>query len=259
MESVKSWTQANNFTYKFFDDSFFAFAPDWYREKVNNQIHLVTDLARLVATKQLHASGFDRVIWIDADVIIFDPANFVIPQDQAYGFGLEAWLNKKDEKFTVTISVHNAIMHFHAQNSFLDNYIDAVENIVRTAPETSLKHTAVGTDFLTAIHRRSPVPILASCALFSPMSVRAIANNKVKAIQATAARLSSPIVCANLCSTFRVGNEISKKEIEDGTYEDAIANLMNSKGEIFNQFIKSDRDSTTQKSFLKRVLFRKSL
>ena len=47
MKTVRGWAADRGFDYQFFDDRFFEYAPDWYREKVKHHRLLVGDLARL--------------------------------------------------------------------------------------------------------------------------------------------------------------------------------------------------------------------
>jgi hypothetical protein len=36
-------------------------------------VHLVSDLARLTLARDYLAQGYDRALWVDADVVVFDP------------------------------------------------------------------------------------------------------------------------------------------------------------------------------------------
>lgn len=237
MNTVKTWSQLRGYTYLFYDDVFFDFAPQWYREKVNNQIHLVTDMARLVAMQNLLIAEYDRVVWIDADVVIFDQVNFAIPSDQSFGFGLELWFRINTKAHETIMRVHNAVMHFHAASSFLEYYLQSALELVKNTPVALLQHTAIGPEFLSSVHKSDPLPIWSSCALFSPATLRAISNSDLKLIQASAEFYPTRIHCANLCSTFRQGNTFSNVQIDDILYEEVIASLKNSRGEIINQFI----------------------
>ncbi len=53
MKSVRGWAADRGFDYQFFDNRFFEYAPDWYREKVKHRRLLVGDLARLELAKQI--------------------------------------------------------------------------------------------------------------------------------------------------------------------------------------------------------------
>ena len=86
MKSVRGWAADRGFDYQFFDDRFFEYAPDWYREKVKHHRLLVGDLARLELGKKFLAEGYDRTIWIDADVIVFDSENFNVDIREDFAF-----------------------------------------------------------------------------------------------------------------------------------------------------------------------------
>jgi len=47
---------------------------------------LVGDLARLELAKKFLAEGYDRTIWIDADVIVFGSENFNVDIREDFAF-----------------------------------------------------------------------------------------------------------------------------------------------------------------------------
>lgn len=237
MASVQDWAAGKGYDYRFFDDSFFELTPQWYRNKVNNEIHLVTDFARLEAILRALRQGYDRAVWIDADVLVFNPAALTIPDDQTFGFGMEQWLKQNDQGLKVKFRVHNAVMHFRRTNPFLRYYMYAAKSVVRTAHRRKLVHTAVGPSLLSALHQAAPLPLWEVCALFSPLTLLALADQDETLIKATAEHYPSPIACANLCATFNAENHTGTPPIADTVFEVAIDKLLHTKGEIFNRFV----------------------
>ena len=63
MASVEEWAAQTGADYRFLDDSFLEYAPEWHREKTENDIYLVSDLARLKVAGALLAEGYERTIW----------------------------------------------------------------------------------------------------------------------------------------------------------------------------------------------------
>jgi len=82
MRSVEEWAKARGFGYERHGDEMLDLAPDWYRDKastVARGICLVADLGRLVLAREYLRRGVGRVIWVDADVVVFDPGAFDLP------------------------------------------------------------------------------------------------------------------------------------------------------------------------------------
>lgn len=79
MQSAREWAKSNHYDYRFYDDSLFDYAPDWFRKKADHHPCPVTDLARLVVARQLLTEGYDRTVWMDADMLIFDPKSMKLP------------------------------------------------------------------------------------------------------------------------------------------------------------------------------------
>ena len=120
--SVKHWAEHNNYDYQFLNDELFDYVPWALVEKPRTKPIIATDLARIKALQAYLAQGFETVIWCDADFLIFDPARFVIP-DEEYALGREVWVQADRSisgKLTVRVKVHNAFLMFRAANAFLD-------------------------------------------------------------------------------------------------------------------------------------------
>ena len=91
MASVKAWADAMGYAYEFVDDRFFDPVPAWYRERCGKQLLPVTDLARLLLIQERFARGWQRVAWIDADILVFDPERFRIDIGGDAAFCRELW------------------------------------------------------------------------------------------------------------------------------------------------------------------------
>lgn len=76
LESVKSWTSLQHYDYRFIGDEIFDRVPKWYREKTSRHPQIATDLGRLELIHEALCEGYERVAWLDADVLIFAPDNF---------------------------------------------------------------------------------------------------------------------------------------------------------------------------------------
>ena len=180
LRSVREWAAHNGFEYTFLGDEIFERVPGWYRDKVGGNVLLMTDLARLVLAKEQLDDGFERAVWVDADVIVFDPYGLSVDVDGQYGFCRQIWIGRRRLgrgpeyflrryfKTQARSEVNNAVAVFHRHCSFLAFYIDKCQAIVRNKTG-KFNGLEVGTTFLTQLSRIMPVPIIDGIGLFSPL------------------------------------------------------------------------------------------
>jgi hypothetical protein len=229
LRSVREWAAARGFEYRFFDDSFFDFCPEWYRQRVERNILLMSDLARLVAARRLLDEGFERAIWVDADLLIFAPSALDLQTDEKFAFNTELWVNREQGKFVGRWRVNNAVCTFDRGNHFLDFYIDACERIVRQAQAGPIDRLSVGTKFLTALHQLAPLPLMRCVGTFNPILMEHLARGQLEPLRAYRQHLGHPIGAANLCGSFR-GQMCQGVKIEDSIYEGTIRELQGPAG-----------------------------
>lgn len=234
MRSVREWATLQGFDYRFVDDNFLTYAPQWYRQKVNEHVLLVSDLARLLLARALLSQGFERTIWIDADVVIFDPINFSIDINREYAFCREIWLDTSvNGRLICSQYVNNAVLVFVESNGFLDFYIHACQSIVSN--KTQISRLEVGTRFLTAMHNLIGFPLLENVGLFNPLIMMDIARGSRASIQTYMRHSESPLYAANLCLALR-NTKCRGVCMSDNFYEAALQKLLQTKGNIINQY-----------------------
>ncbi|MCE9618528.1 MAG: hypothetical protein K8R92_01300 [Planctomycetes bacterium] len=239
MKSVKAWAESKDFEYRFFDDSFFEYAPDWYRDKVNHQICPVTDLARLVAAKEFLANGYERTIWIDADMLVFAPEKLAIDLESDFTFCHEVWMVPEAAGTNhVSHRVNNSVTAFCKGNVHLDFFIDACQRIARHKPE--IGKLDVGTLFLTQLRNALPFPLLENVGMLSPALMTDIALDMPHRLIEYARHLSAPLACANLCGSLQ-GQNFQGAVADDSIYEKAIDTLLSDRGESINRHVTSRR------------------
>ena len=231
LRSARDWAAAKEFEYRFFDDAFFEFCPDWYRDRVERNILLMSDLARLVAARRLLDEGFEQAIWIDADLLIFAPRAFEVDaaHDETFAFNTELWVNREQGRFMGWWRVNNALCTFARGNAFLDFYIDACQRIVRKAPPGEIDRLSVGTNFLTGLHQLSPLPLLRCAGTFNPILMEHLAHGQLEPLRAYRKYFGRPIGAANLCGSFR-GEVCQGVKMEDSIYDGTIAALLGPAG-----------------------------
>ena len=202
LASVRSWTRKSGFAYRCLDDGFLALAPDWYRDKARTHITVVTDLARLLQARQCLLNGFDRAIWVDADVLIFSPSLLTIDLNIACGYCREVFISKNSAGVIIPeIRVNNAVCVF-AREGFmeLEQYINDCYSIVQNVPEIR-NGLEVGTSFLTQTHNSQAV--IMNVGLLSPAIMEAVLENNEKLLVQYIVWHGNPVYAANLCNSFR--------------------------------------------------------
>lgn len=258
METVRNWASLKGFDYYFIDDRMFSYAPDWYRKKVKNNVLLVSDLARLEIAKELLAQGYDRTIWVDADIVIFDPENFNINIEEEFAFTRELWaIHNKLNCYEYSTRVCNAVTVMVKNNSILDFYIYACKSMVEnpdwkirfkndtgwkiklkrsldryryTYKEGFIPPSFVGTIFLTRLYEQTAFPLLNNVGLFSPDIVHEMTKAHSNMLKQYMKKWIDPIYAANLCGSF-YGTQKSDFVMS------IVEKLLLSKGQIINKYL----------------------
>ena len=224
LTSVREWAAAQGFEYRFFGDEFLETVPGWYREKANGRIPIVTDLARLLAARDFLAEGYERTIWLDADVLIFDPDHFNVSKTSEFAFGEEVWVQPSASGgLRVYRNVHNAICVFAHGNAMLDFYIHACQSILRKV-EGGVPPQIVGPKLLSALHNMVGFDLIAEVGMLSPLCLRDVANGGGPALDLLHEQQTAPLRAANLCSSL-VGSETDGVDITSELLERACARL----------------------------------
>jgi hypothetical protein len=231
MKSVRDWTVSRGFEYRFIDDRFFDYVPDWYRQGAGGNVQVVTNLARLAVAGDLLSNGYDRTIWLDADMLIFDPHAFEIDVREQFAFCREVWLTTRWGATVKMPGVNNSATVFLAGNSFLDYAIWAHEDLVRRG--TQILPHGTTTRLLTGLHAAAPMPLLHNIGLLSPVIARDILEGEHRLVVEYALAHGAPIHAANLGASVR--GEVSEAGVFDDNDFAAIADtLLRTRGAIFN-------------------------
>jgi hypothetical protein len=244
MASVRTWAEKKGYDYVFMDDAFLNYAPAWYREAARGSLLLITDLARLEVAHEFLRTGYQRTIWVDADILVFDPDRFDIPVEREYAFCREVWL-RKQELFGRTLpivrcdhKVNNAVTVFTENNSMLDFYRASCHRLLANMP-TKFDPGYVSTTFLTWLHPRIDLPLLTNVGLFSPLLVNDLASNTARYIPRYMKKFGHRIAAANLCSTFRNGRFMGV-DVNDELYDQAIESMLATNGDVLNSHLPED-------------------
>lgn len=212
IESALSWARRHAIPTLFLHDELFDGLPTPFLGLTEDVILPRTDLGRLRWMKRLHDEGWDRVIWMDSDVFVFDQS-LTFSGDAV---GKEAWITRGDKgRFRVLRKINNCAMCFDAGSPHLERYLAAAENraATLTAPPGRLDF---GPDLMTPLHLEAPFPLHPDIAMFAPPVVRALAASGGRPLRIHEAVWGGAPKAANLCSSL---------DLPDAEMESAIRRL----------------------------------
>jgi hypothetical protein len=199
MGTVRGWAARRGFGYVELPDAqFLAAVPPWFRDNARGSIQAVTDLARVEAALRSLEGGAACAVWVDADVVVFDPCRFDLPSCERAAFTREVWLDPTGGAPRCVERVNNAVL-VARDRAFLLGYRAACLRIGRGGP---LDKAAVGTRYLTELYRCCPMPLVRHVGNFSPAVSHAILRGDRPLLDAYRAALREPLFAANLCASY---------------------------------------------------------
>jgi hypothetical protein len=181
LDSVQKWARLHGYDYSLTGDEFYDLCGPEYLARGKKNPQAITNLARLVATRQRLDAGYQRVIWMDADIFVFDPAKLVFdfPAESlttGYAFGREVWLfRNRAGLIAVTNPVaHNAATFFTQDAVDLDMLIALIRHI--DAKRQIVSNFQVGVRLLRGLQYSLMFPTFSHVGVFSPLLLRALAE-----------------------------------------------------------------------------------
>ena len=236
LDSVKSWAALRNFDYYLSDDSSFELCGPEYLAKVGRNMRAITNLSRLELAKDAHLRGYDRTIWLDADVLVFHPALFTIDLEERYAFARETWVAPQGDRWAFQSHVNNCAFVCMRDEPDLDALIRLVRHIgVHRQIDKSFQ---TGTYLLTGLQRSLAFEMLDNVGMFSNHVVLALVHNRERALATQAIGHQTPVFAANLCASEREALRVSESEAEV-----AIDRLLETRGAIVNRWLLQSQDN----------------
>ncbi len=234
LASVQSWSGLQEFDYQLVGDEIFERVPDWYRQKTIDHPQIATDLGRLHLIDEAFDGGYDRAIWLDADVLVFDPENFAVEQTSGFAFGREIWVQADAQgKPRVFQNVHNAYAIFCQDNAFLSFYRYACEQIISRidpGPGKGMAPQIVGPKLLTSLHNTLGFDLTDEIAMLSPDVLQDIHGGGGPALDLFLASSTNRPRGVNLCAS------LAAKVSGDGdSFMDRVCTILLGKPEILEK------------------------
>lgn len=205
LDSVAVWARANGYDYRMLGDEMFGLLPAELRERLATRPVVGSDLARLRLLQSGLDEGYRRVVWCDADWLIFRPRDFVLPGAD-FALGREVWIQNDDSGGLKSyFRVHNACLVFARGNTFLDFYAATAERLLRLN-EGPMPPQFVGPKLLSALHNIAHFPVMEQAAMLSPPVMRDLLAGGGEALDLFREKSPESPAGANLCASL-VGDE----------------------------------------------------
>ncbi|MBT4220260.1 MAG: hypothetical protein HOL37_01810 [Rhodospirillaceae bacterium] len=235
MASVRDWAALKGIEYRFVGDELVDMVPGWYQDKAAGRMPVITDLGRLLMARELLTDGYSRTIWVDADVLIFDPQGFNININininDGYAFGREIWVQPGGKKGGLRVyhNVHNAVCVFDQYNSFLDFYIDACQRVLRRYEGEAMVNQIVGPKLLNALNTMVGLPLIDDAGMLCPLVMGDIDRGGGAALDMLKSEMTGPMRAANLCASLS-GGSIDGIDLDDDMVGRVCDKLLEMKG-----------------------------
>ncbi|MBT4890938.1 MAG: hypothetical protein HON65_15440 [Rhodospirillales bacterium] len=208
--SVKHWSEIQGYEYRFVGDEIFERVPNWYLDKTRSYPQIATDLGRLELINEALEEGYNRVAWIDADVLIFNPEPFTINLTDGFALGRELWIQKASSGgLKLYRNVHNAFCVFCPDNAFLNFYRYACKQVLsqmEAEPGKGLLPQIVGPKLLSTLHNILDFDLLDDIAMVSPVILHDLASDTSAGLTMLKDAATAPINGANLCASLEQDN-----------------------------------------------------
>ena len=235
MQTARDWAALCGFDYHFVDDRLFDYVPAELRARSQNKI-ILSDLARLLVARELLRKGYQRVMWVDADVVVFDPQAWELPTDSSYYFCHELWPNPVAGGLRFDFRANNSVCVFSQGNPFLEFYIDCCRRILETQNEPS--QWMLGPRFLKAILGGYPVPVLTNIGMLDFNMLEDLARGTTKLVPMYMKAMGKPLVAANCC--FSMTDTMDHGFVlTEAVFAAVIEQLIATRGEAMNRYLKA--------------------
>lgn len=226
LESVRAWADEAGFAYRFLGDELFDRLPAWARAATAGRVQVASDLARLEVLCELLEAGWRTAIWLDADVLVFDPAGLSAALDLSEGYllGREAWVQRDPrDRLRATRGVHNAIVAVSGGNPFLAFYRHAAARIL-ARHDGAMVPQLIGPKFLKSLDNMLGLPATWAVNMASPPVLAELAGRPGEAVALLRANSGQAPSALNLCLSY-AGRESGGVDVDDAAINRAIDRL----------------------------------
>ena len=200
MASVRSWADHH----EHLGDELLDLAPGWVHDAAGDSLLPVTDVARLVLLQQRLAAGWDRVVWVDADVCVFDPSVVDVEIDADTAVCVERWVTGAPGGGLQAVPwVNNACLSARSVDPLLEATLDRVR-------AGDVRPRSLGPDLLTPLHAAAPFGEVVGVSVASPHVVRGVEG----AWELLVSSLPWPVGALNLCWSMAHHHDVLERFVD---------------------------------------------
>lgn len=228
MDSVRQWALSQGWDYLVLDDRFLELPPGWVRERCGGNLYAVTDIARLIWAEDVLSGNHARVIWVDADVLVFDPSGLArhVSAVQEHGFARELFLRVAGRRTEPQWGLNNALMVFDHHTPVLANYLRICLARLDGYRDGDVPRTAMGPTLLQQLDAAVRLHRIEGVGLFTPAMMEPFAAGRDALMRQYLSYCAVPPAAANLCHFMRNATTASRRPAFDRMYAVAIKRLM---------------------------------
>ena len=207
MRSVADWCQRQEYHYHCIGDALFEWVTPELRAKLHDRRPILADLARLRWIEAELATRGGRVVWIDADTLVVDPA-WRVPDSAHTFFGEECWVQPTTEGAWRTYqSPHNAFMGFTAASPVLGFLAYLSESIIARADAAHIAPQMVGPKLLKVLNNLAQFTLVPEAGAVSPALLTEWVGDAGPATACYEQATRPPLALVNLCSSLTLSEE----------------------------------------------------
>jgi hypothetical protein len=204
ISSVKKWCESNHYTHIFVGDELF----DFYRHNIDVPTIVKTDAARIeLLQHKMVEHGFDVVVWVDADVFIWNPRLLLcVPERNNFTVCQEQWhMHTVLNQPVYEPRINNAFMAFHGEEG-----LSLLKKL--NSHRLQFKPTdnwMLGPSMLTPLVRSGVIAprIQRTVACFSPESFKLLRKNPALFVSSNHEATGCPLYAANLVHSKGVSDK----------------------------------------------------
>ncbi|MES9905354.1 MAG: hypothetical protein ABW168_22100 [Sedimenticola sp.] len=191
-------------------------------------------------------AGYERVIWADADLLVFAPSRLNVQVQRGHAFAHELFLCMMPDGGVMPIEgMNNALMVFEREQDILDIYLNSALERLQTLPQGPVPRTALGPALLIKLACEFKLDMLHGVGLFTPALMHETTSGGGPLTLMCVRRSSAPLGAANLCHFLRNVTPVQEREKFDVLYDTAVHCLLDSGGNVLEraaQYQKSKRN-----------------
>ncbi|BCJ90467.1 hypothetical protein IZ6_12020 [Terrihabitans soli] len=212
METARSWAEGRKYDYRVLGDELFRGIPEVVAQKAASKLPL-TDIGRLLWSRRFLAEGeHDCVIWVDADVLVFDPDNFKIDVSRPELVCREVSVLTKDGGIVVERSYNPTVLSFRRDSALLPRWISACEGVTQRLPK--LPNEAFGRPLLEALAKTQELKCIESVAHNTLDITSDIIKGQRQNIRRLVQKAKDPFGAANLSGHFPLEEDVFDQVVE---------------------------------------------